>query len=127
MMRYAVVDNGNVINIVEWDGVTEWKPNSGYPIQINDDVGIGWSYENNVFTAPPSEKNTPEQNLINARTQCDLASLKISEFRDMIDDNDFSQMTSDEVNAELASWTEYRKALRKYIADGDGSADFPLK
>lgn len=54
MPNFAVVENGKVINIVVWDGVTEWKPDSGEAIIAPDGVGVGvgWLYADGVFTAP---------------------------------------------------------------------------
>lgn len=41
---YAVVDNNVVINVIIWDGISEWKPEAGNLVPLNGDAGIGWSY-----------------------------------------------------------------------------------
>jgi hypothetical protein len=57
-MRYAVIDSNNyVVNIVLWDGVSEWSPGPGLSlIQIQEEqfVDIGWTYdeETGLFINP---------------------------------------------------------------------------
>lgn len=56
-MSYAIIQNGTVINTVEWDGASPWTPPSGatvIEIPQGAQVGIGSTYANGVFTAPPS-------------------------------------------------------------------------
>ncbi|SPX16507.1 putative phage tail fiber assembly protein [Escherichia coli] len=38
---YAVVDNNVVINVIIWDGISEWKPEAGNLVPLNGDAGIG--------------------------------------------------------------------------------------
>jgi len=55
-MTYAIVQNGTVINTIEWDGLSAWQPPSGTSVvQIPDGayVGIGSTYSNGVFGEPP--------------------------------------------------------------------------
>lgn len=55
MHNYAVVENGSVINVVVWDGVSEWAPPDGaIAVDIPDDVpvGIGWLYDGSTFSQP---------------------------------------------------------------------------
>lgn len=49
---YAVIENNTVVNVVLWDGESEWSPDNGVAIPAADGVGIGWSYANSTFTAP---------------------------------------------------------------------------
>ncbi|EFC1550357.1 MULTISPECIES: hypothetical protein [Enterobacteriaceae] len=49
---YAVVDAGVVINMVIWDGESDWKPDSGVAILANGLAGIGWAYNNGDFIPP---------------------------------------------------------------------------
>jgi len=59
MSKYAIIDNGVVINIVVWDGVAAWSPESGKPVEIKDSVfvDIGYLYSNEQFTAPEESTN----------------------------------------------------------------------
>lgn len=53
-MRYALVVNGVVENVVEWDGVGDLFSES-IPVEVSPgvSVGIGWSYDGASFVAPP--------------------------------------------------------------------------
>jgi hypothetical protein len=55
MSNYAIVENGVVINIIEWDGAEEFESPSGQDVVIiPDDViaGIGYTYSVGDFIAP---------------------------------------------------------------------------
>jgi hypothetical protein len=55
-MNYAIIENGIVVNTIEWDGSTPWEAPAGSTIvQIPDGayVGIGSTYAGGVFSAPP--------------------------------------------------------------------------
>lgn len=57
MATYAIIQNGVVINTIEWDGVSAWSPPAGCSIQAipaGAYVGIGSTYSNGVFSAPPA-------------------------------------------------------------------------
>lgn len=48
MDRYCIIDSGSdtVLNVIVWDGVTEYTPPEGtYLAPANDDVEIGWIYD----------------------------------------------------------------------------------
>lgn len=50
MKKFAVVNDGVVINIVVWDGVTSWVPSQGVAIEIiNCECGIGYAYIDGEF------------------------------------------------------------------------------
>lgn len=56
--HWAVIDSTNlVINIVDWDGESEWSPPTGTTIVDLTGVEIapslGWTYENGIFIPPP--------------------------------------------------------------------------
>ncbi|HCB1432775.1 TPA: tail fiber assembly protein [Citrobacter braakii] len=53
---YAVIKNNTVVNVVLWDGESEWSPDNGVAILADNGVGIGWSYSDGVFTAPDIQK-----------------------------------------------------------------------
>ena len=50
MARYAIVENGNVTNLIEWDGVAQY-PNSASLILAPDYAYIGGDYVDGVFSA----------------------------------------------------------------------------
>lgn len=53
-MRYAVILNGLVINVVLWDGEEPWHPGDDVSaIDCPDEVGIGWLWNaDEGFSAP---------------------------------------------------------------------------
>jgi hypothetical protein len=55
-MTYAIIENGVVVNTIEWDGSTPWKAPAGAAVVLIPDgayVGIGSTYASGVFSAPP--------------------------------------------------------------------------
>jgi hypothetical protein len=60
MIRYAIVKDDEVVNVVVWDGATEYAPD-GELVALADDepVGPGWSRVKGEWVAPP-ESDTPE-------------------------------------------------------------------
>jgi len=57
-MRYAVIENGTVTNVIVWDGETEL--NLGGELVNLDGIiaGPGWSYNGTTFIAPPEPEVT---------------------------------------------------------------------
>jgi hypothetical protein len=53
-MNYALIDNtGLVVNVVVWNGKSDWQPPEGQQlVELSDGAGIGWTYSDGVFTPP---------------------------------------------------------------------------
>lgn len=52
-MNYAVIDpSGLVVNVILWDGVSEWQPPDGHQAVPLTKGGIGWTYVNGQFISP---------------------------------------------------------------------------
>ena len=59
-MNYAIISStGLVVNTIEWDGATFWRPPTGHTAVATDESGIGWTYADGVFTAPPAPPPGP--------------------------------------------------------------------
>lgn len=45
--RWAMIENGTVINVCLWDGLlSTWQPPAGIEMQpAPDNIGIGWTYD----------------------------------------------------------------------------------
>jgi len=56
-MRYAIVKNSIVTNMVEWDGSSEYTVTDGELIQADENAWIGGEY-NGSFVARPVEPDT---------------------------------------------------------------------
>ncbi|MEZ0602968.1 hypothetical protein ACAX43_12555 [Paraburkholderia sp. IW21] len=55
-MRFAVIQNGLVSNIIMWDGASTLAlPNGATTVQLADtqNVGVNWAYDGAAFSAPP--------------------------------------------------------------------------
>lgn len=53
--NYAVVDeDNNVVNVIAWDGVTEYNPGKGLTLVQSDTAGKGHTYDPDTeeFEAP---------------------------------------------------------------------------
>ena len=63
MKEWAVVENGIVVNVVLWDGISEWHAGEDQEvIEVVGDsqAGIGWIYSGGVFVPPPELEVYPE-------------------------------------------------------------------
>lgn len=151
--NYALIKDGFVVNIVVWTGegdifsdfttveITESftaaiddayvngtsyaKPRDGYEYTFSAD-SLAWV----ITKEGTTEKAAAEAagNLVIAKSEYESASEKITALQQQIDDEDYSESDTAEAVAEVkASWTTYRKALRAYIATGNGSATLPAQ
>ena len=57
MARYAIVENGKVANLINWDGVSQY-PNSDSLVLAPDNAYIGGDYVDGVFSATQPEEDT---------------------------------------------------------------------
>jgi len=54
MNRYAIVSSGIVINLIQWDGDSEWAPPAGSEavlIPAGTFVDIGYTWNGSTFAA----------------------------------------------------------------------------
>ena len=59
-MNYAIISStGLVVNTIEWDGATFWRPPAGHTAVATAEAGIGWTYANGTFTPPPEPPPGP--------------------------------------------------------------------
>lgn len=57
MNSYAIIEDGNVVNVILWDGLVEWTPPPGATVrQVPDGVacGPGYTFDGANFIAPPA-------------------------------------------------------------------------
>ncbi|EEW2264213.1 tail fiber assembly protein [Escherichia coli] len=113
---YAVIDgDGNIVNVIVWDGVTEWEPPEGtHAVRCGDNLcGIGGTYKEGVFNVPP-EPEVPKEDLISQAEQQKAnliaeASQTISILQDAVD----LDMATDAEAAALPLWKNYRVLLNR--------------
>lgn len=59
-MRYAMVKDGFVINIIKWDGVSPYTPPEGTTlVPATNDATIGGTWDGNVFGPAPEPEPQP--------------------------------------------------------------------
>jgi len=52
-MNYAIVDsNGNIANVIAWDGASPYSSGAGLILVQSDTVAKGDVYQDGVFTKP---------------------------------------------------------------------------
>jgi hypothetical protein len=52
-MTYAIINSENlVVNVIEWDGESDWQPPENHQVVLLTEGGMGWSYINGVFVPP---------------------------------------------------------------------------
>jgi hypothetical protein len=73
-MRYAVINNGVVENIIAWDGSSSYTPTNGRTLVASDTASIGWEYNSStgVFSAPLPAPQIPVVPESITRRQCAL-------------------------------------------------------
>ncbi|WP_376784426.1 tail fiber assembly protein [Atlantibacter hermannii] len=127
--NYAVVKDGTVINIVAWDGVTEWQPDDGEAVKIDNVAGIGWLYDGKKFTAPePTQEEIEQQNeskrVNNVSTKSNLMAEATNTVAILQDAVDFEMATDEEVRL-LPLWKKYRVLLSRVDADTADDIKWP--
>ncbi|MBU9812393.1 tail fiber assembly protein [Rahnella sp. SL6] len=129
---YAVINSdGEIINVVLWDGETDWTPPDGSTaIKVNDSgAGIGWTYKSGVFTAPPltddqiaaQNANKLADNLSQKTALMDFASERTSVLQDAVD----LDMATDAETAALPLWKKYRVLLSRIDANTSDDVVWP--
>lgn len=118
-MDYSIVQDGIVVNMVVWDGETEWAPPEGSAAIVvpeGSGVSIGWAYADGKFTAPPPPpvipptagetlaSNTATRNVLLAAATLAIAPLQ--------DADDLGEATAAE-SALLKSWKQFRVAVNR--------------
>lgn len=111
---YAVIENGTVVNVVLWDGESEWSPDNGIAIPAADGVGIGWSYAEGVFTAPyiPEPVKSHDELVAQAeaekRARIDAATSRIVAWQTKLL---MGRKLTDDESASLNAWIDYIDAV----------------
>jgi hypothetical protein len=58
MKQIALIENGVIINVAAWDGVSPWTPTGYIEVNItnyNPQPGIGWTTSDNINFTNPNE------------------------------------------------------------------------
>lgn len=111
---YAVIENNTVVNVVLWDGESEWAPDNGVAIPATDGVGIGWLYADGTFTAPAVQEpvKSHDELVIEAeadkRARIDTATSRIVVWQTKLL---MGRKLTDAESASLNAWMDYIDAV----------------
>lgn len=109
---YAVIENGQVVNVIVWDGDTDnWQPPEGQiavDISEGSTAGIGYTYDGEVFTAPPVPPPTLAETLsINTAARDNYLASAARAIAPLQDAVDLESAMPEEL-ALLKKWKQYR-------------------
>lgn len=119
-MRWAIIENGVVTNVVSWDGTGDIFEGLEI-IQLQDDlVGIGWLYSDGKFTNPNAPTNptnaelySKELEMINSQYETDRTKLANAFLNAGLFDG------SSEPAKKAAIYSQLQTLNAKYAADLD--------
>ena len=122
MPRHALVQDGVVINCVDYDATP--TPVPGFPDDViavpSDTAGPGWTYANNTFSDP----NAPSP-----AEQTAEAWVILRHFRNRrLALSDWTQVPDTQLaEADVTAWQVYRQALRDLpaVTDDPETVDWP--
>lgn len=136
MGSYALIQDGNVINTIVWEGPDASPVDFGEGVtyaEIPDGEGnqpsIGWIYDGSLFTAPPlTEDEIAAQNAQkvanNTAMKANLiaqATIAIAPLQDAVD---LDEATDAETNS-LKAWKQYRVAVNRIDANTADDITWP--
>jgi hypothetical protein len=113
MLRYCIVCNNVVENVILWDGMQEFIGPENCQLIQHDQAGIGWLYVNGEFKEPPPEavkkEDLIEQAMMKKQALIQVAAKKIDPLADAVE----LGMATDKETAELRAWKMYRVMLTR--------------
>lgn len=127
--NYAVVDDdGNIVNVIIWDGVSQWSPPEGCTaVRCGENLcAIGGTYKDGKFTSPPAPE-LPDVDLVSQAEQLKVtlmseATQQISILQDAVD----LEMATDDEKLQLTAWKKYRVLLNR-VDTSSSSISWPKK
>jgi hypothetical protein len=116
-MRYAIIDNINVINVIDYDEQPS-NPPPGFQEPIiavqNDTAQIGWTYVDGQFIAPSQPAPTPEELI----QKCKEIATGILSFTDWTAIPDVADpLKSNPYLENQADFVAYRSTIRNYAVN----------
>ena len=122
MAKHAIIDaHGNVVNTIELDPAAlttsppEWVAPQGFTIQQSDVAGVGWTYLNGVFTAPPAQAPTAQQQLSAFISTVQSAINASDETMKRVQEA-ISLGTNSATSPDVVAFVQYRRALRTLLS-----------
>jgi hypothetical protein len=125
LQNYAIIDGINVINIIQYEEQPS-NPPAGFESPIiavqSDTAGLGWTYVDGVFIAPPVPAPTPEQLI----AQCKATATGILQATDWTSIADVGDPTkSNPYLVNQAAFISYRSTVRNLAVNPVVDPVFP--
>ena len=125
LQNYAIIDGINVINIIQYEEQPS-NPPAGFESPIiavqSDTAGIGWTYVDGVFIAPPVPAPTPEELIAQCKQQA-TSILQATDWTSIADVGDPTKSNPYLVNQ--AAFISYRSTVRGYAVNPVVDPVFP--
>jgi len=116
LQNYAIIDNTNVINIIEYE-TDPGNPPPGFDTPIiavqSDTAGPGWTYIDGNFIAPPVPTPTPEELI----AQCKQTAVAILNATDWTTIPDIVLPENNPYLTNQAEFIAYRNVIRGYAVN----------
>jgi len=136
MAAYALIEDGEVVNTIVWDGPERAPIDFGegvsyveIPEKSNNYPSIGWGFKDGFFVAPsPTEQETEEvraektaNNIATKESLMSIVTQKINILQDAVDLN----MANEEESKALPPLKKYRILLSRIDANTDTDITWP--
>ena len=130
-MRYAVIEEGMVVNIILWDGKTEFPvPDWQSLINISDlseQPAIGWAYSDGEFTAPPAPEPSYEDLVSYAELKKRVLIEEVHTKTEMLRATLMLGRIKDDEKALLNDWVDYLDELEEMDVSTAPDIEWPEK
>lgn len=127
MSNFALISNGEVVNIVVWDGSGDLF--SDYQTVNLDEInaGIGWSYSDGEFSPPPAPEVSHDE-LVAQADETKQAMLTAARSTISIWQTELQLgVISDDDKASLIGWLAYIKELQAVDTSNAPEITWPLR
>ncbi|NJV96091.1 tail fiber assembly protein [Escherichia coli] len=132
-MTFAVIENNVVVNMIVWDGVSDYRVGGDQTlIQVPGSgvggpaPGIGWHFGNGVFTPPPQPVKTHDELVSDAeqerQSRLAHANAVTADWRTDL----LLGTVSDEDKAKLVVWMRYIKDVKALDTSNPTDISWPL-
>lgn len=127
--RYAIVVDDVIVNMVVWDGVTDWHPAEGYAVLAPDTVSarIGWKYINGEFIDPTQTETGGDEELnmrmsqLAEQLKIDVDRMNLAYLSAIVVDGESEAVKVQKIREELSLRKQkYRDDLAALISEYEG-------
>lgn len=127
--RYAIVVGDVIVNMVVWDGVTDWHPEEGCAVLVPDTVSamIGWKYINGEFIDTTQTETGGDEELnmrmaqLSEQLKIDVDRMNLAYLSAIVVDGESEAVKVQKIREELSLRKQkYRDDLAALISQYEG-------